>query len=157
MADSSPSAAAGNSIVETSLLLCACIEEWQAETSEVGDRGLDWDAITAKMVLRTGKPVQKADLRTVWKYIAYGRHWIAGEQPVESISYSDDEEPFHQPFSAVKRHKAHITKIMQRQEAIKKGIPAAPINTRHILQSTLPDDMRVEVVNKRVKVSHPHL
>lgn len=146
--------AASASIIETSLLLCEVIEDWQLTNAHNNDGRLDWDAITLKMVDKTGKPVQRSDLQTVWKYIAYGKRKIRPEGNGEAITYSDDEEPFHQPFSAVKRHKTHTAIQLQKMEAIKKGGTLSPelIAQRHILASTIPEAMRSDLLCRKIQV-----
>lgn len=130
-----------NTIIETSLVLCDCIREWQDETASTGDGKLDWQAISQKMTNRSGKPVSKLDLQTVWRYIAYGKHFGSKGKEEES-TYSDDEEPFLQPFSAVKRHKIYLS---QNREGVS-------IQERVYLPPSTPDTMNVRAVGRSIKV-----
>jgi hypothetical protein len=155
MASSSSQASA--SIIETSLLLCEVIEGWQA-SKPTGNGSLDWEAITAAMIQRTGKTVLRADLQTVWKYIAYGkRRTRPTDEDAEQVTYSDDEQPFYQPFSAVKRHKVHATAQLQKTEAAKKGSTAAAstaavYQSQQVLAPTVSEAMRVDQLCKQIQV-----
>lgn len=137
-----------NTIIETSLVLCDCIREWQDETASTGDGKLDWAAISLKMVDRTGKAVSKLDLQTVWRYIAYGKHFRSNGQEEEEATYSEDEEPFLQPFSAVKRHKIYLSQ--DRPEGLS-------MQQRIYLPPSVPDSMDVRTVGRGMKVRHIHL
>lgn len=154
----SSAAQASASIVETSLLLCEVIESWQSSHRKGAlDGRLDWDEITSKMVERTGKPVLRSDLQTVWKYIAYGKRRMR-DGDGESVTYSDGEEPFYQPFSAVKRHKVHATtQLQQKSEVSKKGAaqaaPTPPYGSQHVLASTVLDAMKTNLLCKQIQVS----
>jgi hypothetical protein len=91
-------------ILETSLVLCDCIEEWQAENLSSEGR-LNWSEVAKKMSIRCGRDVSKSDIRTVWKFIAYGKNvsFSSSTNQDENETFSDDEMPFYQPLSAVKR------------------------------------------------------
>ena len=146
------------SIVQTSLLLCRCIEEWQSETASDGDGGLNWNTITEKMRLRTGKPVSATDLKTIWKFIAYGKHVAKQEEgPTEgdSITYSDDEEPYFQPFSAIKRNK-NAQKLENDKKNVKEttnpSSPTTPPHQRQYLLSTLPPELKASSLSRSIQV-----
>jgi hypothetical protein len=123
-----------------------------------GDGSLDWEAITEAMIQRTGKTVLRADLQTVWKYIAYGkRRTRPTDEDAEQVTYSDDEQPFYQPFSAVKRHKVHATAQLQKIEAAKKGSTAAAstaavYQSQQVLAPTVSEAMRVDQLCKQIQV-----
>lgn len=129
-----------NTIIETSLVLCDCIREWQDETASMGDGKLDWQAISIKMRDRSGKPVSKLDLQTVWRYIAYGKHFSSNGIEEDS-TYSEDEDPFLQPFSAVKRHKIYLSQDRD-----------VSIQQRVYLPPSIPESMDSRSVGRSIKV-----
>lgn len=140
---------AASSIIETSLFLCQCIEDWQRTLPEEKcDGRLDWDEIAVLMSSRTGKAVNKGDLQTVWKFIAYGKHFdrSAPEQP---ITYSDDEDPYFQPFTAVKR-----SKIFANTYAAAGSVPNIPLEKKNNLPSSIPDVLNAKQLGKHIKVQH---
>ena len=140
---------AASSIIETSLFLCQCIEEWQrAQTEEKCDGRLDWDEIAAYMSNRTGKAVNKGDLQTVWKFIAYGKHFDRSA-PEQSITYSDDEDAYYQPFTAVKRNKIFVNTC-----AAAASCPEIPIEKKNNLPSSVPDVLNTKHLGKHIKVCY---
>eukprot|EP01032_Pedospumella_encystans_P017663 gene17663-20118_t len=141
---------AASSIIETSLFLCQCIEEWQrAQTDEKCDGRLDWDEIAVYMSNRTGKAVNKGDLQTVWKFIAYGKHFDRSA-PEQSITYSDDEDAYYQPFTAVKRNKIFVNTC-----AAAAACPEIPIEKKNNLPSSVPDVLNTKHLGKHIKVDIP--
>lgn len=143
MASTESSTPAASSIIDTSLLLCQCIEEWQhSESEELRDGKLDWDGIASIMSSRTGKTVVKGDLQTVWKFIAYGKHFVRPAQE-ESNTYSDDEDPYYQPFTAVKRNKIYLTASSKEK---------TPLTERNYLPSTVPGVLDTKKLGTNMKV-----
>jgi len=143
MASTESSTPAASSIIDTSLLLCQCMEEWQhSESEELRDGKLDWDGIASIMSSRTGKTVVKGDLQTVWKFIAYGKHFVRPAQE-ESNTYSDDEDPYYQPFTAVKRNKIYLTASSKEK---------TPLTERNYLPSTVPGVLDTKKLGTNMKV-----
>jgi hypothetical protein len=88
--------------------------------------------------------MSKSELQIVWKYIAYGRKPSNLE---DTICDSDGEEPFNQPFSAVKRFRTFTT---AQNSKPKDGAPTA--QEHHCLSSTIPSAMKAEVLGRNIKV-----
>ncbi len=87
--------------IDSALVLCQCIEDWQ-ESSNINDvKKFDWVKISANMNER-GCPMSTTECCKVWKYVAYGR-LFRDDEVLEIVS--DEEDAYHQPLSALKRFK----------------------------------------------------
>ena len=137
------SASSSSTIIETSLILCECISEWQAETMETGNGSLDWNEISEKMSLRTGKAISKMDLQTVWKYIAYGKHNQNRSEDIDSETFSDNEDPFYQPLSAIKRHSLYLAQ---------KATDKLPLAQRNYLPPGIHPNLNAHLLGGNIKV-----
>jgi hypothetical protein len=149
MSSTSSNFASAVSIIDTSLLLCQCIEEWQRlEPCGERDGKLNWEEIARLMSLRTGNVVLKSDLQTVWKFIAYGKH-LSKPVPEESETYSDNEDPYYQPFTAVKRNRMYLTQQSQLTQEARDQIP---LSSKKYLPNSVPNVLSVQALCKDIKV-----